>query len=193
RIPRGHPPRRGLRHHHRRHRCRSPHPAPRRRLPGRPPRHLAARRRRPRPPHRNPQHLQQLTPHRPGGHHDLRPRHHRVRRPRHHARRLRLPREAPLARPHPPRPPQRHQRPQTPPRKPGVRHPAHRACLHHRRLHLHQGPPPANKAHGTHQRPRPHLRRIRHRQRAHRPHHPRRIPPPRPRLRRAQLRRHPRG
>ncbi len=36
------------------------------------------------------------------------------------------------------------------------------------------------------------LRRIRHRQRAHRPHHPRRIPPPRPRLHRAQLRRHPR-
>ena len=61
------------------------------------------------------------------------------------------------------------------------------------KLRPHEGPPPADQADGPHQRPRPHLRRIRHRQRAHRPRHARRKPPQRPRLRRAQLRRHPRG
>ena len=91
--------------------------------------------------------------------HDLRPRHHRSRRPRHQARRLRLPRKAALARPHPHRPPERHQGPPAPRRQPGVRPPA-QPPLRHRRKRPHEGPAPADQAHGPHQRPRSHLRRA---------------------------------
>jgi CheY-like chemotaxis protein len=63
----------------------------------------------------------------------------------------------------------------------------------HRQQRAHEGAAPADQAHGPHQRPRPDLWRIRHRQGAHRPRHARGEPAQGPRLRRAQLRRHPRG
>ena len=46
-----------------------------------------------------------------------------------------------------------------------------------------EGAAPANPAHGAHQRPRAHLRRVGHRQRTHRALHSRREPAPRPRVR----------
>ncbi len=61
----------------------------------------------------------------------------------------------------------------------------------HRKLGSDEGSAPADQTDGSHQRPRAHLRRIRHRQGAHRPRHARRKPAQRPPLRRTQLRRHP--
>ena len=61
---------------------------------------------------------------RPRGRHHQRPRHDRSRRARHQTRRLRLPRKAALARPHPHRPQERHEGPPDARGQPGVRPPA---------------------------------------------------------------------
>ncbi len=126
------------------------------------------------------------------GHHQ-RPRLHRDRRQSHQARRLRLPGKAALTGAHADRAQKCGRGAATAHREPGIQAPVQRGLGADRRKRSRQGATPADSPDGADQRPRAHLRRVGHRQGTDRPRHSRRKPAQGPDLRRAELRRHPRG